>query len=178
MDDFPAGVDTEHIPFTCSFAALGVAVAIVGAATSFWQVLVLLFAVGWIVSPLQTSVSTIVQIATSDEVRGRTAAALGAVASSANIASLGLSGVVAGWIGVRESFVVAGGVIAASSLVALVLSRRGSATDYQVESAPDERHKAIGGAPANERPQTGQMLNPSAARRLVRASRSKANEPD
>jgi MFS family permease len=133
---------------SCGLAALGLTVAVVGAATTFWQVLVLLFAVGWIVSPLQASVTTIVQTATSDEVRGRTAAALGAVTSSANIASMGVSGIVAGWIGVRPSFVLAGGVIAASSLVALVLFRRTGGLESQIESAPDERAEPARGAVA------------------------------
>ena len=94
---------------------------------SFWQVLVLLFAVGWIVSPLQAATATIVQTATSDELRGRTAAAMGTVMSSANIASMGLAGLVASGIGVRSSFVLAGGVIGCSAVVALLLFRRPAA---------------------------------------------------
>ena len=112
---------------TGCLAALGAAVALLAGVASFWQVLVLLFAVGWIVSPLQAATATIVQTATSDELRGRTAAAMGTVMSSANIASMGLAGLVASGIGVRSSFVLAGGVIGCSAVVALLLFRRPAA---------------------------------------------------
>jgi MFS family permease len=105
-------------------AALGMTVALVGGVTAFWQVLALFFVVGWIVSPLQAAVSTVVQTAVPDASRGRTAAALGSVTSSANILSMALAGAVSGAIGVRESFVLAGVLIAGSSLVALALFRR------------------------------------------------------
>jgi MFS family permease len=111
---------------TGTLAALGIAVAMVAAVTSFWQVLLLLFAIGWAVSPLQAAVSTIVQTATTDELRGRTAAAFGSVMSTANIASMGLAGIVAGGIGVRGALALAGAVIGGSAAVALLLFRRRS----------------------------------------------------
>jgi MFS family permease len=112
---------------TGCLAALGVAVALLAGVGSFWQVLVLLFAIGWILSPIQAAIMTIVQTSVTDDMRGRAAAALGTVNSTATIASMGLSGVVAAMIGVRGSFVLAGGVIALSALVALLLFRRRAA---------------------------------------------------
>jgi MFS transporter, DHA3 family, macrolide efflux protein len=117
---------------TGSLAALGVAVALVAAVTSFWQVLLLLFAVGWVVSPLQAAVTTIVQTSTTDELRGRTAAALGSVMSTANIASMGLAGIVAGGIGVRGALALAGAVIGGSAMVAFLLFRRRSGEGAQL----------------------------------------------
>ncbi len=109
---------------TGCLAALGAAVAMIAGVDTFWQVLVVLFAIGWIVSPLQAAVATIVQTSTSDGMRGRAAATLGTVSSGSTIASMGLSGVVAALIGVRGSFALAGGVIALSAAVAFLLFRR------------------------------------------------------
>ncbi len=124
---------------TAGLAALGAAVALTGLVTSFWQVLVLLFLIGAIVSPLQAAVTTIVQVSTDEDVRGRVAAALSSVTSSANILSMGLAGLVSAQLGVRGSFGLAGGAIAASSLVALVLfqlARSGRRAEPQPARAP------------------------------------------
>ncbi len=125
-------------------AALGVAVALVSVVTDFWQVEALLFAMGLIVSPLQAAVATITQTAVSDELRGRTAAALNSVTSSANIISMGLAGVVAGVVGVRLSFVLAGGIIAASAVVALLLfGRAGTPAPQQSEAQIADKLSAV-----------------------------------
>ena len=39
-----------------------------------WQVILLLFAVGWLVTPLQAALTTIIQTEAADQVRGRVAA--------------------------------------------------------------------------------------------------------
>lgn len=126
-----------------TLAVLGLAVALVSVATAFWHVLALLFAMGICVSPLQAAVTTISQTSVRDEVRGRAAAAMNAVTSSANITSMGLAGVVAGVVGVRPSFVLAGGIIVGSAAVASFLFRRAGTSSVQ-QLEPD-----VAGKPAS-----------------------------
>jgi MFS family permease len=67
------------------------------------------------ITPLQASVSTLVQTEVPDAMRGRTGAALSTVVTSANVASMALAGATAAVVGVRGVFVIAGafGVLAA-----------------------------------------------------------------
>lgn len=87
---------------------MGLMVGLTALVGNLWHVLILLFFIGLLVAPVQAGVSTLVQTAVEDASRGRVGAALGAVIGSANLISMAFAGVLAGLIGVREVFVVAG----------------------------------------------------------------------
>lgn len=87
---------------------MGLMVGLIAGAGQLWHVLVLLFFIGLLGAPVQAGIGTLVQTSVDDHSRGRVGAALGAVIGSANLVSMALAGVLAGWIGVREVFVVAG----------------------------------------------------------------------
>lgn len=87
---------------------LGLGVGLIAWVDNLWQVLALLFLIGLMVAPVQAGVSTLVQTEVDDQARGRVGAALSAVIGSANLLSMAFAGVLAGAIGVREVFVVAG----------------------------------------------------------------------
>jgi predicted MFS family arabinose efflux permease len=89
-----------------------------------WHLVILLFAVGWAVAPLQAAVSTISQREVTNEYRGRTGAALNTVLTAANVASMAIAGGVAAAIGVRGVFIMAGGIALAAALVAGMLFAR------------------------------------------------------
>lgn len=95
---------------------LGVAIGLIAVVSSLPQVLVVLFVVGLLVAPIQAGTGTLVQTAVSNEVRGRVGAALNAVIGSSNLLSMGLAGFLAGVIGVREVFLVAGGMAVLAGL--------------------------------------------------------------
>src|SRR4029079_4267262 len=56
---------------TIGLVGWAVLMALPGAVTAIWQVLLLMFLVGWFVSPLQASVVTLLQTSVVDAARGR-----------------------------------------------------------------------------------------------------------
>jgi DHA3 family macrolide efflux protein-like MFS transporter len=98
--------------------ALGVAIGAIALATSIWHVLPMLFVVGAIVTPVQAAVATLAQTSVADEVRGRVGASLNALISTASLISMALAGVLGDLIGVRNVFLVAGGIGICAGLAA------------------------------------------------------------
>lgn len=111
---------------TASLTALGVVISGMALVSAPWQLMVVLFLAGWCVTPLQSSVSTLVQAEVADELRGRIGSALGTVISSANVASMALAGVMAGIIGTRGVFVVSGAIGVVAGALTAWLFRAGS----------------------------------------------------
>ncbi len=105
-------------------AGIAVAIGFVGGVTSVWQVIVLLFLMGWFVTPLNAAIGTIVQTATDDRERGRVASTLNAVMSAASVLSMALAGVFGDLLTVRTVFILAGLVIGSAALTAGVMFRR------------------------------------------------------
>ncbi len=112
---------------TLGMAGLAVLVALVAGVTAVWQVLLLLFAAGWFITPLQAAISTIVQTETDDARRGRVAAVLNAVVSGASIASMAVAGILGDALGVRTVFLIAAGVIAVAAVASVALFRTATA---------------------------------------------------
>ena len=83
-------------------------VAAMSLARSVWHLIALLFAVGWFVTPTQAAISTVIQREVPREALGRVSSSLGTVTTTAQVASMGLSGVAAGYLGIRSVFVLAG----------------------------------------------------------------------
>lgn len=106
-----------------SMVGLTILVALVAGVTAVWQVLLILFAAGWFITPLQAAVSTVIQTATDDARRGRVAAVLNAVISGASIASMAAAGILGDALGVRTVFLIAAGVIAVAAAASIVLFR-------------------------------------------------------
>ncbi len=103
-----------------SFALVGIGVGIgsISLVRSIWHVLGLLFLLGWLVTPLNASLSTLTQTMVSDELRGRVGSSLNMLITTANIVSMAAAGSVADMIGVRSVFVLAGGISILSGLAA------------------------------------------------------------
>jgi MFS family permease len=104
---------------------LGGTVAAIAACHQAWQLMILLFTAGWFVTPVQASVTTILQTAVPADVRGRAQATVSTLISGANLASMSLAGVAAGLAGIRPVFVAAGLVVIAAG-VASAAAFRGS----------------------------------------------------
>ena len=94
---------------------ISIAVAAISTVQAPWQLVVILFLVGWAIAPLQASDSTLVQTEVDDSVRGRTGSALNTVLPGANVVSMAFAGTLAAGIGVRNVFLVSGaiGIVAA-----------------------------------------------------------------
>lgn len=104
---------------------LGASVAAIAACHEGWHLMLLLFAAGWFVTPVQASVTTILQTSVPPDLRGRAQATVSTLVSGANIASMSLAGVAAGVAGIRPVF-VASGVIVVAAGVASAAAFRGS----------------------------------------------------
>jgi MFS transporter, DHA3 family, macrolide efflux protein len=92
---------------------------------------VVLFAVGWFVTPLQAATTTIIQTATSDAMRGRVAAAFSACMSTTTIVSTAATGIVADVIGIRQVIAVGAIIVALGGVGAGLLY----AADRRAEQA-------------------------------------------
>jgi hypothetical protein len=104
-------------------AGIAVFIGLVAGVTSVWQVVALLFVVGWFVTPLEAAIGTIIQTATRDRERGRVAATLHAVMSAASVFSMGLAGVFGDLLTIRTVFLLAGAVVGAAAFAAWVMFR-------------------------------------------------------
>jgi len=103
--------------------AVGVLIAITGMATEVWQLLVMMFLVGWAVAPVQVSLVTIIQTGTDDAVRGRVAALFATLTGIASVMSMAFAGIAGDRLGVRAVFLIAGGVSLVAAAVAAGLYR-------------------------------------------------------
>ena len=110
-------------------ACLGVGVIIVlmGQVTAVWQLLILLFLVGWFVTPLQAAVVTILQTRSADATRGRVMSVLNASMSATSVVSMAAAGLLADRLGVPVAFVIGGGVCFAAGVLGFVLYPRQTA---------------------------------------------------
>lgn len=95
---------------TVGLLGIGASVAAVALVQAPSHLMLALFVVGWFITPLQASVSTLVQTEVDDEVRGRSGAALNTVVTAASVASMALAGAAVGLLGVRGVFVAAGAI--------------------------------------------------------------------
>jgi MFS family permease len=124
---------------TLGLAGIGVCIGFMSGVTAIWQVLLLLFVVGWMVTPLQAMLQTIVQTTATDATRGRVVALLQASLSTASVGSMALGGVLGELIGIRAVYLAAAVVVLVAAGIAFLLFRgvsgRPSAVATAVEAA-------------------------------------------
>lgn len=108
---------------TMALAGLAVFTLALAGVSSIWQVIALLFAAGWLVTPLQSAMATVVQTAVADSLRGRIVSLLSAAMSTANVASMALAGIFADLLTTRTVYVLSAGVCGAAALVAYLIFR-------------------------------------------------------
>jgi MFS family permease len=102
---------------------LGVPVMAIGACTEPWQLVLLLFAAGWFVPPVQAAVSTMLQTEVPAGSRGRAQASLGTALSAASIASMSLAGPAAAAVDLRVVVVTAGAVVLCAGILSAAVLR-------------------------------------------------------
>ena len=129
---------------------LAALVALIGQSTSVFHVVGLLFLMGWLVTPAQAAVVTLMQTGVEDAARGRVMSTLQAAMSGAGIASMLFAGVFGDVLGVRMVFLLAGAVVLTGGLLSLVLYRGAGEPDPAVttEPAPQDEPRTVNGAPA------------------------------
>ncbi len=118
-----------------ALAMVGFDVTMIAAVTQVWHLVLILFAVGWVMTPLQAAIATLMQTAVPDRVRGRIGASANAITGTANVVSMAVAGGLAGWIGVRNVFLISGAMVILSGLLAAVIFR-GVDTRPELRPAP------------------------------------------
>ncbi|HET9344984.1 MAG TPA: MFS transporter [Candidatus Limnocylindrales bacterium] len=105
---------------TVGLIGVAVLIALTGAVTAVWQVLLLMFLIGWFVSPLQAAVITMLQLNVEDAERGRIMSVLNASMSAATVLSMAFAGIAGEIVGVRNVFFVAGAICGVGAVISLV----------------------------------------------------------
>lgn len=83
----------------------------------------LLFAAGWCVTPVQASVSTILQTDVPARSRGRAQASFGTTVGAVGLASMALAGAAAESIGIRLVLAAAGAIAVAAGVASAAVFR-------------------------------------------------------
>lgn len=109
--------------FVGGIAGLAICVGLLSIAPGPWALLLVMFAVGWFVMPVQAATMTIVQRATTDETRGRVAGALNASIQTASIGSMAAAGILADVTGIRIVFALGAAVALLAAVVSWALFR-------------------------------------------------------
>ncbi|MDH5293817.1 MAG: MFS transporter, partial [Acidimicrobiia bacterium] len=102
---------------------VGGVLALFGGVQAGWQLVVLMFLIGWFITPVQASAHTILQQEVAPEALGRAGAGFSTVATTANVVSMALAGTAAALVGIRGVFVVSGILGAAAGLLTYSLNR-------------------------------------------------------
>jgi MFS family permease len=102
---------------------LGLMIALVAPAGSILYLIVIIFGVGLVLTPLQAAISTISQEAVEDRMRGRIGAALSTLISTATLVSMALAGVLAQLVGLRNVFMLGGAVVVLAGLASALVFR-------------------------------------------------------
>ena len=121
--------------FVGGIVGLAACVTLLAVVPGPWALLVVMFAVGWFVMPVQATTMTLVQRGTDDTTRGRVAGAMNAVIQTASIGSMAAAGVLADVIGIRAVFAIGGVVALLAAIVAALLFRGAPATDGHAAAA-------------------------------------------
>ena len=100
---------------------VGVLVMLIGMATAWWKVLVALFFVGLLITPVQATASTLMQQNVPDEKRGRAGSSLNTATTLASVISMALAGVLGDTIGIRQVFLLAGSITLGAAVIAALL---------------------------------------------------------
>ena len=106
-----------------ALAGIGVCIGLLSGVTAVWQVILVLFAVGWMVTPLQAMLQTIVQSAAGDATRGRVVSLLQASMSTASVASMAVGGVLGELIGIRAVYLAASAIVILAAGISFILYR-------------------------------------------------------
>jgi predicted MFS family arabinose efflux permease len=108
---------------TAGLAGIGLLIGAVAGIDQVWQVLIVLFGVGLLVTPLQAMVQTIVQTSGTDATRGRVVSLFQASMSTASVASMAIGGVLGQLIGIRMVFLASAVVVVGAAVVAFLMFR-------------------------------------------------------
>jgi MFS family permease len=123
--------------FVGGIVGLSACVGLMSLVPGPWALLLVMFAVGLFVMPVQATTMTLVQRSTGDGSRGRVAGALNAAIQTASIGSMAAAGILADVVGMRMVFALGAVVTLLAAVVAAILFR-GAAVGAPAPAAAPE----------------------------------------
>ena len=123
--------------FVGGIVGLAACVGLLAIAPGPWALLVIMFAVGLFVMPVQATTMTLVQRSTGDGTRGRVAGTLNAAIQTASIGSMAAAGILADVIGIRSVFALGALVALLAAVVAAFLFRGAPAGQPAAAARPE-----------------------------------------
>ena len=108
---------------------VGVIIVLMGQVSAVWQLMILLFLVGWLVTPFQAAVVTILQTRSEDATRGRVMSVLNAAMSGTSVLSMAAAGLLADRLGVPTAFIIGGALCVLAGVLGMALYPRRDASD-------------------------------------------------
>jgi MFS transporter, DHA3 family, macrolide efflux protein len=117
-----------------SMVAMGLTALPIGYAPTFFLILVLNFLFGIALVPLQSGLTTLMQLAVPDEKRGRVSSSLNAMVTTGGLISMAFAAFFGDLIGLRNLLVLVGVVIMLSGFLGFALLREPEAPAAQVTS--------------------------------------------
>ena len=122
---------------TLGLAGIGLCIGLMAGVSAVWQVIILLFVVGWMVTPLQAMLQTIVQTTAGDATRGRVVSLLQASLSTASVASMAIGGVLGEIIGIRSVYLAAAVIVLLAAAISFLLFRGVSGRPARLPAATE-----------------------------------------
>jgi MFS family permease len=120
---------TESRIIVVACLVVGTIIVLMGQVAAVWQLMILLFLVGWFVTPFQAAVITILQTRSEDATRGRVMSVLNASMSGTSVISMAAAGLLADRLGVPTAFLLGGLVCVSAGVLGFVLYPRRDAFD-------------------------------------------------
>jgi len=132
-----------------SLLLIGAFCAGMGLAPTFFFIVVCSFALGLALTPAQSALVTLIQLAVPDEKRGRVGSAMNALSTAARLISMAAAATLGEMIGLRTIYIICGALVALSALVAVRIPEPAPAV------ARPEPASALAGVPAPAASATG-----------------------
>ena len=120
---------------SAGLVGVGLTIGLLAFPDQIWHVLIIMFLVGFSVTPTNAGVATLTQTLIEDSMRGRVGGALSALVSGATVLSMGAAGVAAATIGVRGVFLVAGVFSILAGVLAWFLLKDAAAEEKRVSAS-------------------------------------------
>ena len=121
-----AGLAARFRPTTLitgGLVGLGIGVTLLSTVGAVWHFFPLMFLIGLMVTPINSSLATLMQTEVADELRGRIGSSLNALMQVSSMVSLFAAGTVAAWIGTRSVFALGGAITVVAGVAAALIFR-------------------------------------------------------
>jgi MFS family permease len=124
-----------------AMAGLGLGIGVTGMAPVLGFIVAALPVVGFTLPPLNASLSTMLQRGIPEGLLGRAGSVMDMASSITNLISMGLAGWIAGAIGFRETFVLAGTIILIAGIVMgwMLRADKSIYSDHEINQQEQER---------------------------------------